>query len=367
LSSYITHLGIAVPRHEYKQTALAKWMAERYDAADENLARKLKVLYKKTRIEKRYSVLSDFELNKQQAALFIEDQEKEPSIEDRMQIYGQEIIPLCRKAIYNALGDDFNYKEITHLITVSCTGMYAPGIELELKQSIGLNDQVQMHAVNFVGCYAFFPALKMAKAFCSEQANSKVLIVSAELCTLHFQNKIEEDHLLSNSLFADGAAACIVQNEPDGTIAGEGSLELKAQTQLSIPKGRSDMAWNIHSDGFLMRLTSYVPELVNSGIKRLINQLFEEDVKAELIDQWAIHPGGRKILEVCAKELDLTEKDLAASYEVLKNYGNLSAPTILFVLNALSKQAIDGKKVLACGFGPGLTLEGALLKWKVNA
>lgn len=366
LRSYITHLGTAVPKYEYQQATLAKWMAKRFDASDKGLARKLKILYQKTKIEKRYSVLGDFTLDqKRQAKLFEEDQKKEPSVERRMQVYRKEILPLCEAALNNALGRDFDYKQITHLITVSCTGMYAPGIELELKESLGLKDDVQLHAVNFVGCYAFFPALKMAKAFCSEQSASKVLIVSAELCTLHFQNRIEEDHLLSNSLFADGAAACLVQNEPHTGISGKAYLELIEQAQLSIPKGSNDMAWNIHSDGFLMRLTSYVPELVNSGIKRLIARLFSKDVEA--IDQWAIHPGGRKILEVCTKELDLDENDLSASYEVLKNYGNLSAPTILFVLKALAKQASDGKKVLACGFGPGLTLEGALLNWKINA
>jgi predicted naringenin-chalcone synthase len=366
LKSYITHLGTAVPKYEYRQATLAKWMAERFDASDESLARKLKILYQKTSIEKRYSVLSDFAPSKQeQAVLFKAGQKGEPSVEARMQVYRKEIVPLCEKAIHSALGHDFDSKQLTHLITVSCTGMYAPGLELELKESLGLKDDIQLHAVNFVGCYAFFPALKMAKAFCAEQTTNKVLIVSAELCTLHFQNKVEEDHLLSNSLFADGAAACLVQNEPISGIDGKACLELKGQTQLSIPKGSNDMAWNIHSDGFLMRLSSYVPELVNSGIKRLISQLFDKEVEA--IDQWAIHPGGRKILEVCAKELNLEENDLSASYEVLKNYGNLSAPTILFVLKALAKQASDGKKVLACGFGPGLTLEGALLKWKVNA
>lgn len=235
--------------------------------------------------------------------------------------------------------------------------MSAPGLEIELKKKLKLNTHTQTHAVNFVGCYAAFPALKMADAFCKANPKAVVLIVAVELCTLHFQNKASDDHLLSNSLFADGAAAALVTNS---SLKNEG-LVIDKFANLLIDEGKNDMAWDIYSDGFLMKLSSYIPNLVDQGIAHLLDLT---GVDKQMINHWAIHPGGRKILEACEKELGLNKSDLSASYNTLKNYGNLSAPTILFVLNELleSKNLIPGEVVFSCGFGPGLTMESATFK-----
>lgn len=360
----IVSIGTAVPENDYLQSDLAEWMHERLDSGNERMGRIFRTLYRKTKIEKRHSVLKDFDKNCSTPALFTAAV-NEPKVEERLSIYEKEAVSLAELAVNKCLLGH-NKDKITHLITVSCTGMSAPGIEIQLKQKLGLKQNVQTHAVNFVGCYAFFPALKMADAFIQANPNAQILIAAVELCTLHFQNKDSDDHLLSNSLFSDGAAACLCSAEPNNNT----SLKLTGTDQLLIPKGENDMAWNIHSEGFLMRLSSYIPQLVDEGIKDLIKTLLAaKKLTRQDIHHWAIHPGGRKILEVCEAELELKNKELSASYSTLKNFGNMSAPTILFVLELMlkDKELLHGENLFACGFGPGLTLEAALFEIETHA
>lgn len=360
VESRIVSIGTAIPKYHYQQDDLADWMHQRLEPEDRRLGRLFKVLYKKTKIECRHSVLKDFNKAIEAPELFTHEI-GEPKIEDRLAIYDRESILLAEEAACDCL-KQYSSEKITHIITVSCTGMSAPGLEIQLRQKLKLRSNVQGHAVNFVGCYAFFPALKMADAFCKANPNAHVLIVCVELCTLHFQNKKEDDHLLSNSLFSDGAAAALVTSQSNNTQV---ALKLKQFEQLLIPKGKNDMAWNIHSEGFLMKLSSYIPALVDEGIPKLIAGILKnQSISQESIQHWAIHPGGRKILEVCATELELNESALKSSYEVLRKYGNMSAPTILFVLKELIENDIPkpGEKLFACGFGPGLTLESALFE-----
>ena len=170
----------------------------------------------------------------------------EPKVEDRMVVYQKYAVPLAEKAIKQAIQEShFEKHEITHLITVSCTGMSAPGIEIQLKEALQLDQKVSCYAINFVGCYAAFPALKMAEAFCKANPDSKVLICTVELCTIHFQNKITEDHLLSNALFADGAAACIVCSRD---LSNHKGFLIKNFAQELLAQGSKDMAWDIHSE-----------------------------------------------------------------------------------------------------------------------
>ena len=356
----IISMATETPSNAYQQIDLAVWMHNRLAPEDERLKRIFQVLYKKTKIEKRYSVLGDFNPNSKNPILF-KSSISEPKVEERLAIYDKKAINLAKNVALKCL-KGFDKQKLTHVITVSCTGMSAPGLETQLKQQLQLNQTVSTNAVNFIGCYAFFPALKMAEAFCKANTDANVLIVAVELCTLHFQNKQTDDHLLSNSLFSDGAAAVLVSNE---NTFNKKVLSLENTSQLLISKGKNDMAWNINSDGFIMKLSSYIPALVDEGISELIATLLEkQEIKKSEIEHWAIHPGGRKILEVCETELSLADNQLWASFDVLKNYGNMSAPTIVFVLEKLlnSEKTQNNHHLFACGFGPGLTLEAALFK-----
>jgi predicted naringenin-chalcone synthase len=213
-----------------------------------------------------------------------------------------------------------------------------------------------------MGCYGAFNGLKMADTICRANANAKVLIVCVELCTLHFQKKMDEDFLLSNALFADGAAAVLIEGKANQNAK---SLALKSFFCDLYFEGKQDMAWQIGDFGFEMTLTSYIPKLIKSGIKALIDKLLQDAGLTNTdINLYAMHPGGKAILEAIEKALNITEKENEYAYSILKDYGNMSSATVLFVLEKILKdtQNLKGQNILSCAFGPGLTLESMILK-----
>ncbi|MEL6944146.1 MAG: type III polyketide synthase, partial [Bacteroidota bacterium] len=244
----------------------------------------------------------------------------------------------------------------------SCTGMYAPGIDIELIQALDLPTHTKRTAINFMGCYAAFNAIKTAHQIVESDSNAQVLIVAVELCSLHFQKKKDDDTLLANALFGDGAGALLISGK-----ANEETLNLRLDNfycDLAI-QGKQEMAWSINDFGFEMRLTSMVPEFIRSGIKELTDRLLSNiDLSVSDIDYFAIHPGGKKILRVIEEELQIERGKNRFAHEVLRNYGNMSSPTIIFVLKQLMQtlnQQDQDKKILSFAFGPGLTLESMLL------
>jgi len=367
MPSYLGAIGTANPVHRIAQPQIADFMA-RALALGENDARKLRALYRVSGIAHRYSVVPDYGRTNGAYTFFpnTPDLEPFPTVGQRMGVYRREALPLATEAVRNCLRQvpDVEMGSITHLVTVSCTGMYAPGLDIELVQTLGLRADVRRTCVNFMGCYAAVNAVKLADAFCRADANSRVLVVSVELCTLHFQKSAEEDHLVSNALFGDGAAACLVQAEP---LPNEvPSLALQAFHCGLEPDGHDDMAWHINDFGFEMTLSSYVPKLIQRGIRHLTEGLLASlPVQLADIRHFAIHPGGRKILETIETELGLTREDNRHAYSVLREYGNMSSATVLFVLRDVLAQASPadhGAPVLSFAFGPGLTMEAMLLE-----
>jgi predicted naringenin-chalcone synthase len=366
MTSYLCAIGTANPPHRIPQPQIANFMAGALQLNEAD-SRKLRALYRVSGIAQRYTVLPDYGREHGQYEFFANtpDLEPFPTVGQRMAQYRQHALPLSVQAVRECLRQQpsLNLSGITHLVTVSCTGMYAPGLDIELVAALGLNPNVQRTCVNFMGCYAAVNALKLANAFCRADANAQVLIVSTELCTLHFQKSHEDDHLVSNALFGDGAAAAIVMGKP----APNGvSLALEAFHCGLEPDGHQDMAWHINNFGFEMTLSSYVPHLIQRGIRQLTDQLLENlPVELSDIHAFAIHPGGRKILETIEQELGLSAYDNRFAYEVLRDFGNMSSATVLFVLQKLLHSltpADAGAPVLSFAFGPGLTLEAMLLK-----
>ncbi len=377
-NAYITALGTAVPQHAVPQMQIAEFMADALNF-DERDRRRLTALYRQTRIENRYSVLPDYNL-KNGAFTFYPNTpglEPFPTVSQRMKLFRQEAVPLAQRAVENCLAEhpDFDRQTITHLVVVSCTGLYAPGPDIELIEVLGLPTTTQRIAINFMGCYGAFNGLKTADAIVRADPDSKVLVVCVELCTLHFQKKTETDHLLSNALFADGAAAVLVESEPKTGL----SFRLQSFYSDLFPEGKAEMAWHVSDFGFEMTLTSEVPRYIQQGIGDLLSRLLQ---RSELtigdIDYYAMHPGGRKILEVIEQQLGIDAHDDRFAYEVLREYGNMSSATVLFVLkeiwrNLLGDRQADptqaetvdpanGQHILSCAFGPGLTLESMILE-----
>ncbi|WP_161882700.1 type III polyketide synthase [Deinococcus alpinitundrae] len=261
---------------------------------------------------------------------------------------------------------DLKASDITHVITVSCTGFYAPGPDYDVVRSLGLSAQTQRFHVGFMGCYAAFPALKMAKAFCEADAGAVVLVIAAELCSIHMRVNNDPDTLIASSLFADGAGAAIVSARPSLGSAHTLRLDAFETTLTPVGVGEADMAWKIGDEGFEMVLSTYVPDIIEAHIVGALTPLLNSEPQLAAaphrqIERWAIHPGGRSILDKVQTSLDLSDEQLAPSREVLRSYGNMSSATVLFILKDLLENATDGERVCAMAFGPGLTVETGLM------
>ncbi|HSU51460.1 MAG TPA: type III polyketide synthase, partial [Segetibacter sp.] len=258
-------------------------------------------------------------------------------------------------AIENCIADKIEPGEITHLITVSCTGMSAPGLDLQITEDLNLPNNIFRTSVNFMGCYAAIHAMKIANMICDTTKKANVIIVCTEICTVHFQKHFNLDNAASSLLFGDGSAAVLLSNH----LVSSNSLKLKSFYSEIAYKGRDDMSWHISNTGFLMKLSAYIPQLIQEDIDKLVqNALQEAGFNQNDITHWCIHPGGRKILEVIQAKLSLTAEDISCSRSVLSKYGNMSSPTILFVL----KEIMEGiqsapANVFGVAFGPGLTME----------
>jgi predicted naringenin-chalcone synthase len=316
--------------------------------------RKVAFLYKHCGINQRYSVVPDYSrsINEWKFYPHSENLEPFPSLEHRMAIYNKYAPALSVDAIRNCL-NNFSPKKITHLITVSCTGMSAPGLDLQVMELMDLNKTIFRTSVNFMGCYAAIHALKMADAFCKNDSEANVLIVCTELCTLHFQRENSLDNIASSLLFGDGSAAVLVS----GNEKSKG-LQLDGFYSEVVPKGKRDMAWELSSTGFLMTLSGYVPDLIEEDFNGVVERSLQKTKQTkEDITHWCIHPGGKRILEAIEKSVDIKREALQPSYHVLQEYGNMSSPTILFVLKELMHQKEEGKKIFGAAFGPGLTVE----------
>ena len=324
--------------------------------------RKISLLYERSGIEYRHSVIPDFSMQGGERSFFPDtsDLEPFPTLENRMDKYEESATALSVDAICNCIDGHIGAAEITCLITVSCTGMSAPGLDISVIQEMGLSSEIQRSSVNFMGCYAAIHALKMADNICRADVNAKVVIVCTELCTLHFQKDCEMDSIASALLFADGSAAALVT----GDAAAEKGLQISNFYSEVALHGKKDMAWHLSGRGFLMRLSAYIPQLLQAGMTPLLQKALKAGGHERgSITHWAIHPGGKKILETIGRELDLSKEDLEPSFDVLRGHGNMSSSTILFVLKNIMER-MNGKegKIFAAAFGPGLTMETLILQ-----
>lgn len=367
--SLIIAIGTAVPENRYRQQEIADFMI-RYFGADEETSRRLGIIYHKSGIDFRYSVLPDFMATGHRRFLFDTPQQN-PLLSSRMGIYQQEAAKLavnaakeCLLAIDAAVTKKL--LPVTHLITVSCTGMSAPGLDLQLMQELTLPDDVQRTSVNFMGCYAAFHAMKMADAICRSDEKAMVMIVMVELCSLHFQPEMDNQNMVVNSLFADGAAAMLITSRKKSSQLSIPALRLNGFFSRVIHKGAAMMTWKPAETGFLMGLDAMVPQLIEEhAFDMLEDALLHYGSKRSKVTHWAIHPGGRKILEASRSGMKLTTGDLQESYAVLRNFGNMSSPTIAFVLKLIMQEKLRWKKkekIFAAGFGPGITIETAMLQ-----
>jgi predicted naringenin-chalcone synthase len=294
---------------------------------------------------------------------------------ERMAIYEREAVPLGTAAARHAL-ENYARKvghpveqiagSITHLLAISCTGFFAPGLDFGLAKALNLPPSVRRTLIGFMGCAATFNGLRIAMEIVRGQPQARVLVVSVELCSLHCQPSEDYDLLVGASIFSDGASACLV-GQPGPTESDFFSLD-EFYTGIQ-PNSEEEMAWQIRDHGFVLRLSPQIPNHLAVAAPVALQSLFGSTPP----QFWAIHPGGRAIVDRLAEIFELTPEALAASRRVLRQYGNMSSATILFVLETLRQtlahtMARNGREHppvagVAMAFGPGLVVEMSRLTY----
>ena len=357
MNNHIVSIGTASPGEPISQQQIAEFMKLAHGLSAEE-SRKLSFVYRVSGIATRHSVLTDFNFTDPSNFSFFpknKSLEPFPPTSLRMKVFEENAAGLGIEAITNCLKrSDVQVSEITHLILVSCTGMYAPGVEMKIIADMGFKSTIERYSIHFMGCYASFNALKLADRICTSDPSANVLVLSVELCTIHFQKEYTEDNLIANALFADGAAAALIRQSPKG-------LRIKDYESQIIREGEPEMAWHIGDYGFQMKLSKYVPELLEKGLRSFKTHL-EDRFGLRKIAHFAIHPGGQQILHKVEQVLEISKEQNTHSHQVLHKYGNMSSASILFVLEAAMQDDTIRDELLVMGFGPGLTLETLLVE-----
>ncbi len=274
-----------------------------------------------------------------------------PSTGERMRLFEAMAPDLAMDAVRSlALGAQAS--AITHLIVTCCTGFAAPGLDLQIAARLGLDPSVERTMVGFMGCYAAINALKLARHIIRSESRAQVLVVALELCTLHLRETEDIEQALTFLVFGDGCAAALVTAEPVG-------LSLDRFYAQVARENDDQITWNIRDQGFDMFLSGQVPASVGRALRTGQAQILDGALP-DSIDLWAVHPGGRTVLDAVEIAFALPPKALAASREVLSRFGNMSSATVLFVLKSLMDGATEGQHGCAMAFGPGLTAETML-------
>lgn len=332
---------------------------------DPHLRRCVEGIYEDCGISTRHSVVADPASVLSSAFYGLPtprgEKPREPSTKERNDRFAEDAPRLAVAAARQTLErSGFRPEEITDLITVTCTGFYSPGLDLALARELSLAPGVARYQLGFLGCSAALPALRMAQQFCRARQEAVVLIVCIELCSLHFHFREDLDTIVANSLFSDGAAAAIVSSSVRESPVW---CPLRSFASSVLPDSADRMAWRIGNHGFDMVLSRYVPRILGSNIRAVVSEsLARAGVAISEVHSWALHPGGKSILDKVQKSLDLDAGQLDTARGVLKTCGNMSSATILFVLKTLLECSPPPGPLFAAAFGPGLTVESALLE-----
>lgn len=284
--------------------------------------------------------------------------EKGPTTRERMKVYDTEAPALALRSCAEALSNSSTLPtQITHLVTVSCTGFAAPGFDIALVNELGLPPTVQRTHVGFMGCHGALNGLRVANAFAGADPTARVLVCSVELCSVHYHYGWDPPKVVANALFADGSGALV--GAADGPA---GAWRLTASGSCLVPDAADAMTWTIGDHGFGMTLSKRIPEVIGTRLRPWLDDwLAARGQSVSGIRSWAVHPGGPKVLDAVAATLKLPPEATWASREILNEYGNMSSATALFILKRMRERNAPGPCV-ALGFGPGLNVEVALFE-----
>jgi predicted naringenin-chalcone synthase len=310
---------------------------------------------KKSGIEHRYSCLAPSELSARVGSNTngFYTRGHFPDTAARMRRFEQDAPALAEAAVERLqLGSE--RERVTHLLVTCCTGFSAPGLDFEVIQRCKLPASIERTMIGFMGCYAAINALKLARHIVRSEPSARVLVVNLELCTLHLQETTELEQILSFLLFGDGCAASLISADPVGTA-------LDSFHAVLVPDTRNLITWNIRDFGFDMVLSGQVPSAIHAALQDSADEILDGAAIGS-IDLWAVHPGGRTVLDAVERAFDLAPTALSASREVLRRYGNMSSATVMFVIENLLRSRAPGRTGCAISFGPGLVAETMLFR-----
>lgn len=352
----ILAIGTAVPDARIQQTAVRDFFASQPDAG--RLTKRLiGAVFDQSAIESRYSVIGELGGGR---TLFTDDDERlrSPTTGERNAIYRREAPVLYAASAREALSRaGCEASDVTHVVTASCTGFFAPGPDFLLVKDLGIPARAERYHIGFMGCAAAFPALRVATRIADTLPDAVVLVVCAELCSLHIRASDDPEQIVASAVFGDGAAAAVVSSA--GSPTRGASLEVGPFSTTITSEGESDMDWSIGDRGFEMRLTADVPRIIGREIGTVVDAMGDDVIPD--IDAWAVHPGGRSVLDRVQDGLGLADASMADSRAVLRDFGNMSSATILFILRRIldDDSLADDARVAGLCFGPGLTVETA--------
>jgi predicted naringenin-chalcone synthase len=350
-TAFINRIATAVPPHDVHHAFITFATGMLPEGTMRNLFRRMARL---SAIEHRYSFVNPIATDdgtwKDAEQVYVPGDF--PVTARRMQFFERFAPQLAHCALDKLALTEHERASVTHVIVTSCTGLYAPGLDFEVVKHLGLDTTVERTMIGFMGCYAAINALKSAHHIVRSVPTARVLILNLELCSLHFQETTELEQVLSFLVFADGCAATLVSAEPRG-------LAIDSFLALQIPETSHLITWRIGELGFDMHLSGQVPGEIGSALKRLGRQV-TRGIDPLGIDLWAVHPGGRSILDAVEKGFALPASALADSRSVLAQFGNMSSATVMFVLHEIMQRAESGQQGCAMSFGPGLTAETML-------
>ncbi|MEC0239660.1 type III polyketide synthase [Paenibacillus dokdonensis] len=351
----ITGIGTSIPKYQLKQNEVFQRIEESCKK-DSDVMRWARRIFRQCGVDTRYTCEPDF-LKPAGACRYLPDHEEAvvPSTSERMEVYQRESVPLAAQAAREAMTDaKLAPSSVTHLITVSCTGQFLPGLDTLLIKDLELSRRINRIPLTFQGCSAGLKAIQLAKSIVESDSSHHVLVVCVELCTIHFQPPASREALFGASFFGDGASACIISAVTD---AEEHVFQLGSGHSVLIPDSVDEMIWNVGNQGFDLYLSPAIPKLLKSFLREEVGLLLGD----HLPPLWAIHPGGRGIVDAVQDMFMLDDSQVAYSRDILKHYGNLSSVTILFVLKRMREDLVQQGKEQANGislaFGPGLTAE----------
>lgn len=358
-SAWIHGIGTAVPGKRYAQGDIGEILSRKLPQGSKG-RRLMNMIYNRSGIDYRHSVISDYRTEGPDGHFFTDEAGTfgSPSTGVRNDLYAKKARAIFLEAARDVLGRvDVSTDDITHVITVSCTGFYAPGPDFHLVKDLGLDPSTERYHLGFMGCFAAFPAMKLARSICLADPEAAVLITCLELCTLHLEPSEDIDDIIATSVFADGAASVLITARPPAS----GGLRIDGFSSVIAPDSEDDMAWTIGDTGFDMVLSTGVPDILREHIAPAVDGLLADlGLGRADIAAWAIHPGGRSILDRVSEALGLADGALEDAREVLRSHGNMSSPTVLFVLQRMIGRGSPGERIFAAAFGPGLTVESGV-------